>query len=119
MAIDDNIRNDKLQYGINIKAAKISALLSGKIYKYEYSTGEETLPYDHIRMIEEAKFTNSPLGKAFEKRTKTIIEDHGRKQVKVLKILKPDVQERTIKDVIPEVQLHEEIKNKIERAFKK
>ena len=33
--IDDKIRDEKLQYDINIEAAKISALLFGKIDKYE------------------------------------------------------------------------------------
>ena len=36
MTIDDNIRHEKLQYNINREAAKISALLSGKIDKYKY-----------------------------------------------------------------------------------
>ena len=44
MTIDDKIRNEKLQYYIHRKAAKISALSSGKIDKYEYFTGEEILP---------------------------------------------------------------------------
>ena len=44
MAIDYEIRNEKLQYDINRESAKISALLWGKIDKYEYSTGEEILP---------------------------------------------------------------------------
>ena len=44
MTIDDQIRDDKLQYDINRKAAKISALSSGKINKYECLTGEEILP---------------------------------------------------------------------------
>ena len=35
MKIDDKIRDEKLQYGINIEEAKISALSSGKSYKYE------------------------------------------------------------------------------------
>ena len=35
MTIDDNIRHEKLQYNINREAAKISALLSGKIDKYK------------------------------------------------------------------------------------
>ena len=35
MTIDDKIRDEKLQYDINREAAKISALLSGKIDKYE------------------------------------------------------------------------------------
>ena len=44
MAIDDKIRDEKLQYDINRKAAKISALSSGIIDKYEYLTSEEILP---------------------------------------------------------------------------
>ena len=67
MTIDDNIRDEKLQYDISREAAKISALSSGKIEKYEYLTGEEILPPDQRRMIEQAKFIYSPLGKAFEK----------------------------------------------------
>ena len=34
----------KLQYDVHREAAKILALSSGKIYKYEYLTGEEILP---------------------------------------------------------------------------
>ena len=44
MTIDDQIRDEKLQYDINREAAKISALSSNKIGKYEYLTGEEILP---------------------------------------------------------------------------
>ena len=44
MTIDDQIRDEKLQYDINRKAAIISALSSNKIDKYEYLTGEEILP---------------------------------------------------------------------------
>ena len=44
MTIDHQIKDEKLQYDINIDAAKISALSSGKIGKYEYHTGEEILP---------------------------------------------------------------------------
>ena len=36
MTIDDQIRDKKLQYGTNRKAAKISVLSSGKINKYKY-----------------------------------------------------------------------------------
>ena len=56
MSIDDNIRDKKLQYNINIKAAKISALSSGKIDKYEYITAEEILLSDQGRIIEKPKF---------------------------------------------------------------
>ena len=43
MTIEDQIRDEKLQYDINRETAKISALSSGKIYKYEYLTGEEII----------------------------------------------------------------------------
>ena len=43
MTIEDQIKDEKLQYDINREAAKISALSSGKIDKYEYFTGEEIL----------------------------------------------------------------------------
>ena len=83
MAIEDQIKNEKLQYDINREAAKISALSSGKIDKYEYLTGEEILPSNQRQIIEQAKFTYSPLGKAFEKQTKTI-DDKGEKQIKAI-----------------------------------
>ena len=76
MTIKDQIRNEKLQHDFNREAAKISALSSGKIDKYEYLTGEEILPSYQQQVIEQAKFTYSPLGKAFEKQTK-IINDQG------------------------------------------
>ena len=84
MTIIDQIRDEKLQYDINREAAKISALSSGKIDKYEYLIGEEILPSNQQQIIEQAKFTYSPLGKAFEKQIKTI-EDQGQKQVEALK----------------------------------
>ena len=83
MAIDDKIKDEKLQYNINKEAAKISALSSGKIDKYEVLTGEEILPSDESRIIEQAKFTYSSLLKAFEKQIKKI-EDQGEKQIKAL-----------------------------------
>ena len=73
----------KLQYDINGEDAKISALSSGKIDKYEYLTGEEILPSNQQKIIEQAKFTYSPLGKAFEKQTK-IIGDQGEKQTEAI-----------------------------------
>ena len=56
--------------------------------KYECLTGEEVLPSNQKQIIEQTKCICSPLGKAFEKQTKTI-EDQGKKQVDTLKILKP------------------------------
>ena len=72
MTIDDKIRDEKLQYDVNREAAKISALLYGKIDKYKYLTSEEILPPDQRRVIEQAKFIYYPFKKTLEKQTKTI-----------------------------------------------
>ena len=84
MTFEDQISDEKLQYDINTEAAKIGALSSGKIDKYKYL--EEYLPSNQQQIIEQAMFTYSPLGKAFEKQTKTI-EDQGKKQIDALKTL--------------------------------
>ena len=86
MKINDQIRDEKLQYNINREAGKISALSSGKIHKYEYLTGEDILPSNQQQIIEQKKFIYSLLGKAFEKQIKTI-EDQGEKQIDALKDL--------------------------------
>ena len=43
----------KIQYDINRKAAKISAISSAKIEQSEYLRGEEILPSDQSRTIEQ------------------------------------------------------------------
>ena len=63
MTTEDKVRDEKLQYNINKKAEKISALSSGKIGKYEYHTGEKMLPSDQGIVIEQAKFTCCSLEK--------------------------------------------------------
>ena len=83
MTIEDQIKDEKLQYDINREAAKISALSAGKLDKYEYLTGEEILPSNKQQIIQQAKFNYTPLGKAIEKQRKTI-EDQGKKQVKAI-----------------------------------
>ena len=83
MNIDDQIKNKKLQYNVNREAAKISALSSGEIRKYEYLTSEDILPSNQQQIIEQANFTYSPLGKAFDKQIKTI-KDQGEKQIKTI-----------------------------------
>ena len=67
MNIDDQIRDEILRYDINREDSKILVLSSGKIIKYEYLTGEEILPSNKNQIIEQAKFTYSPLRKTFEK----------------------------------------------------
>ena len=114
MAINDQIRDEKLQYDINREAAKISALSSGKIHKYEYLTGEDILPSNQQQIIEQAKFTYSPLGKAFEKQIKTI-EDQDKKQVEALNTLKSNNQ-LTIEDVIAHNSLkNDEVENQLDK----
>ena len=79
MPINDKIIDEKLQYNINRETAKISALSSGKFDKYEFLTSKKILPSNQRQVIEQAKLTYSPLGKAFEKQTE--------KQVGALKSL--------------------------------
>ena len=59
------------------------ALSSVIIHKYEYLTGEDILPSNQQQIIEQARFTYSPLGKAFQKKKKTV-EDQGQKQIKAI-----------------------------------
>ena len=88
---------------------------SGKLDKYEYLTGEEILPSDQQQIIQQTKFTYSPLGKAFEKQTKTI-KDQGKKQVVALESLKdPNKKLTPVKDFIPMENLNPEIINEIKR----
>ena len=53
MTIDDQIRYEKLKYDINREATKVSALSSNKIGKYRYLTGEELLPSNQKKVIEQ------------------------------------------------------------------
>ena len=80
MTIDDQIRDEKLQYDINKEAAKISALSSGKLHKYEYLTGKDILPSNQQQLTEQTKFMYSPLGKALDKQIKTI-EEQGKNRL--------------------------------------
>ena len=103
MTVNDQIKDEKLQYDINREGAKISALSSGKTHKYEYLTGEDILPSSNQQIIEQARFIYSPLGKAFDKQIKTI-EDQGKNQFDALNTLKSDNnKELEIKneDIIP------------------
>ena len=70
MTTDGKIRGEKLQYNINRETAKISALSSGEIDKYEYLTVEDILPSNRSQIIEQTKFTYSLPRKDLEKQTK-------------------------------------------------
>ena len=91
MTIEDQIKDEKLQYDINREAAKISALSSGKLDKYEYLTGEEI---------------------AIEKQIKTI-KDQGEKQVDALKTSYQKLP--SIKDFVPTEKFNPEIIAEIKR----
>ena len=82
MTVNDQIRDEKLQYDNNKEAAKISALSSGEIHKYGHLTIEDILPSNQQQITEQAKFTDSPLRKALEKQTKTI-EDQGQNKLRL------------------------------------
>ena len=114
MTIEDQIKDEKLQYDIDREAAKISALSSGKIDKYEYLTGEEILPSNQQQIIQRAKFAYSPLGKAIVKQIKTI-EDQGKKQVKAIQDNKQLVDKDDYKDKLllsKEREIFKDIYNK-------
>ena len=68
MTINDQIRDEKLQYDINREAAKISALSSGKIDKNEYVTGEKILPSNQQQIIEREILLTVPREKLLRNR---------------------------------------------------
>ena len=121
MTINDQIKDQKLQYDINREAAKISALSSGKIHKQQYLTGEDILPSSNQQIIEQARLTYSPLGKAFDKQIKTI-EDQGKKQVDALNTLNLIIMKKLqIKNenIIPKsASASDEAKEEINRILK-
>ena len=63
--LDDKIKENQAQYDVDREVAKISALSSGELEKYEYLTGED-FGYIH-RVVEKAKFEYSLLGKVFNR----------------------------------------------------
>ena len=90
MRTDDKVRDETLQYDVTRDTPNISEISSGKIDKYEYITGQEILPPDQSRMLEQAKFTCYLLGKELKKQIKYQIEkkkikdqgDHQKKKKK-------------------------------------
>ena len=83
--LEDKIKTNQAQYDLDWLAAKISALPSGELRKYEYLTGEG-LGYKPSA-VEQAKFDYSPLGKVFTKGSDKD-EDKNSGLFKRLKILK-------------------------------
>ena len=73
--LDRKAMQNEAQYDLDRKAAKISALSSKNLDKYEYLTGED-LGYK-LSMIEQAKFEYSPPGKVFTKGLDKMIKKKG------------------------------------------
>ena len=63
--LDDRIKSNEAQYDLDTQAAKVSALSSKDLEKYEYLTVED-LGYK-LDVIQRAKFEYSPLGETFNK----------------------------------------------------
>ena len=75
---------------------------------------------DQRRIKQQAKFANSPLGKAFEKQTKTI-EQQGKKQVEPLEDLKPDKNKdetKSVEELFPKRMRTNEINNELDEIKK-
>ena len=93
---DDTIKANQPQYDLDRKTAKISALASKELDKYQYLTGKD-IAYK-LGVVEKNKSECSPLGKVFNKR----LEKEEKKEglVKRLKNIegKNKQQLETIKD---------------------
>ena len=61
----DKIKANEVQYDLDREAAKISALSSGELQKYEYLTGEDLWYKPDV--VQKARSEYSPLGKVFDK----------------------------------------------------
>ena len=79
--LDDKVKTNKAQYDSDRQAAKISALSSGELDKYEYLTGEDLRYKSDV--VQNVTFEYSPLGKVFNKGL-----DDSNKQEGLLKRLK-------------------------------
>ena len=81
MTIEDQIKDEKLQYDINREAAKISALSSGKIDKYKYLTGEEILPNQREieKYVDRDKMVYKSANKTYNFRSFKTIRTFGNK----------------------------------------
>ena len=82
LIIDSKIKANQAKYDLDRLTAKISALSSGKLSKYEYLTGED-LGY-RPSVLEQKKFDYSPLGKVFSKG----LDDKNDKKEGILRRLK-------------------------------
>ena len=120
--IDDNIRDEKLQYDIYKEAVKLSALSSGKVDKYLYLTGQEILPSDQSRIIEQANFTDSLLGRRSfwkKKLEKLKTKEKSRLKLQKLWINRKFISPKNLSmEYFPKEMRSNEIKNEIDEIKK-
>ena len=88
--LNRKIKQNEAQYDLDRKAAKISALSSNNLDKYEYLTGEDLGLKPST--VEQAKFEYSPLGKVFNKGLKE--EDKKEGNLKRLENIKDKKEEQ-------------------------
>ena len=109
-AINNKIEQSKGRYDLDRKTAKISALPSGNVGKYELLTGKDVLSEKDL--LENAatikRFEYSPLGKAFEKQTNVI-----KKHTEVIN-KKEDKRNKLLKTII---RTDEKYPDKMRNAF--
>ena len=110
MTIDNKIRHEKLQHEIN-RAAKKSALPSGKIDKYEYLTGEKMLP-NRRQVIKQARFTYSRLGKALEKQAEKQVDP-----LKSLNLSNKTKELKQIESIFPQNQINDLIIDRLKEII--
>ena len=76
--INKKIEQNKAQYDLDRQTAKISALSSGNVSKYEFLTSEDVLP--EKKLLEKAarikRFEYSPLGSELKKQTGIAKDQH-------------------------------------------
>ena len=84
--LDRKIKQNEAQYDLDRKAAKISALSSNNLDKYEYLTCEDLDLKPST--VEQARFEYSPLGKIFNKGLKEDKKKDFWRDWKILKITK-------------------------------
>ena len=83
--LDRKILQNEAQYDLDKKAAKISALSSNNLDKYEYLTGEDLGLKPST--VEQGKFEYSPLVKVFNKGLSEEVKKEGLfKEIKILKV---------------------------------
>ena len=104
--LDRKIMQNEVQYNLDKKAAKISALSFNNLNKYEYLTGEDLVLKPST--VKQAKFEYSPLGEIFTKELKEVedkkerllkrlknIEDKNKEQLKIIKNETENIKEVT------------------------